>query len=56
MIIHAAKPLFVWDCLEDSPSLRTIEDLLGALPDGELLNSLCAARGKGRYDYLVHVL
>ena len=56
MIIHAAKPLFAWDCLEDSPSLRTIKDLLAALPDGKLLNSLRAARGKGRDDYSVHVL
>lgn len=56
MIIHAAKPLFAWDCLEDSPSLRTIKDLLAALPDGKLLNSLRAARGKGRNDYSVHVL
>jgi hypothetical protein len=56
MIIHAAKPLFAWDCLEDSPSLQTIRDLLAALPDGKLLNSLRAARGKGRDDYPVHVL
>ena len=56
MIIHAAKPLFAWDCLEDSPSLRTIKDLLAALPDGKLLNSLRSARGKGRDDYSVHVL
>ena len=46
MIIHAAKPLFAWDCLEDSPSLRTIKDLLAALPDGKLLNSLrCPGQG-----------
>jgi Transposase DDE domain/Transposase domain (DUF772) len=56
VIIHAAKPLFAWDCLEDSPSLRTIRDLLAALPDGKLLNSLRAARGKGRNDYPVSVL
>jgi hypothetical protein len=56
MIIHAAKPLFAWDCLEDSPSLRTIRDLLAALPDGKLLNSLRTARGKGRNDYPVSVL
>jgi len=56
MIIHAAQPLFAWDCLEDSPSLRTIKDLLAALPDAKLLNSLRAARGKGRDDYPVHVL
>jgi Transposase domain (DUF772) len=56
MIIHATKPLFAWDCLEDSPSLQTIEDLLATLPDGKLLNSLRAARGKGRDDYPVSVL
>jgi hypothetical protein len=56
MIIHAAKPLFAWDCLEDSPSLQTIKDLLAALPDGKLLNSLRAARGKGRNDYPISVL
>ncbi len=52
MIIHTAKPLFAWDC----PSLRTIKDLLATLPDGKLLQSLRAARGKGRDDYPVSVL
>jgi Transposase DDE domain/Transposase domain (DUF772) len=56
MIIHAAKPLFAWDCLEDSPSLQTVRNLLAALPDGKLLNSLKTARGKGRNDYPVSVL
>jgi hypothetical protein len=56
MIIHAAKPLFAWDSLEDSPSLQTIKDLLAALPDGKLLDSLRNARGKGRNDYPVTVL
>src|SRR3954451_20487264 len=56
MIAHAAKPLFAWDCLEDSPSLRTIKALLASLPDGKLLNSLRIARGKGRNDYPVSVL
>jgi hypothetical protein len=56
MIVHAAKPLFAWDCLEDSPSLRTIKQLLAALPDGKLLQSLRIARGKGRNEYPVHVL
>ena len=56
MIIHAAKPLFAWDCLEDSPSLQTIKDLLATLPDGKLLNSLRIARGKGRNDFPVAVL
>jgi hypothetical protein len=56
MIVHSAKPLFAWDCLEDSPSLQTIKDLLAALPDGKLLQSLRAARGKGRNEYPVSVL
>jgi Transposase DDE domain/Transposase domain (DUF772) len=56
MIIHATKPLFAWECLEDSPSLQTIKDLLAALPDGKLLNSLRVARGKGRNDFPVSVL
>jgi Transposase DDE domain/Transposase domain (DUF772) len=56
MIIHAAKPLFAWDCLEDSPSLKTVRELLAALPDGKLLLSLRTARGKGRDDYPVTVL
>src|SRR5277367_3218741 len=56
MIFHATKPLFAWDCLEDNPSLQTIKDLLAALPDGKLLNSLRAARGKGRNDFPVSVL
>ena len=56
MVLHPAKPLFDWESLEDSPSLRTIKDLLAALPDGKLLDSLRKARGKGRNDYPVHVL
>jgi hypothetical protein len=56
MIIAQAKPLFAWDCLEDSPSLKTIRELLATLPDARLLESLRAARGKGRNDYPVHVL
>src|SRR6516162_3826207 len=56
MIVHAAKPLFAWDELEDSPSLQTLKDLLAVLPDGKLLDSLRNARGKGRNDYPVLVL
>jgi Transposase DDE domain/Transposase domain (DUF772) len=56
MIIHDAKPLFAWDSLEDSPSLKTIKDLLAAVPDGKLLDSLRIARGKGRNEYPVSVL
>jgi hypothetical protein len=56
MILQVAKPLFAWDDLEDSPSLQTIKDLIATLPDAKLLESLRAARGKGRDDYPVHVL
>src|SRR5262249_4691689 len=56
MIVSAPQSLFAWDCLEDSPSLQTIKDLLAALPDGKLLHSLRTARGKGRDDYPVVVL
>jgi Transposase DDE domain/Transposase domain (DUF772) len=56
IILQAAKPLFAWDDLEDSPSLQTIKDLITTLPDAKLLESLRAARGKGRDDYPVHVL
>ncbi len=56
MRIQMTKPLFAWDCLEDSPSLATIGELLATVPDGALLRSLRDARGKGRDDYPVTVL
>lgn len=56
MLVAQAKPLFAWDCLEDSPSLKTIRELLATLPDARLLDSLRVARGKGRDDYPVSVL
>lgn len=56
MRIAQTKPLFAWDCLDDSPSLKTIRELLAAIPDGKLLDSLRSMRGKGRNDYPVHVL
>src|SRR5262249_4871032 len=56
MVLHPAKPLFDWESLEDDPSLQTIKDLLAALPDGKLTDSLPRGRGKGRNDYPVHVL
>ncbi len=56
MGIHATKPLFAWDELEDSPSLKTIKQLLDTIPDDELLVSLNAARGRGRDDFPVRVL
>jgi hypothetical protein len=56
MQIHVTAPLFAWDALEDSPSLRTLRDFLRSIPDGRLLESLQAARGRGRGDYPVPVL
>lgn len=56
MRIESTKPLFAWDCLEDSPSLATLKELLAAIPDQRLLESLRTARGKGRDDYPIHVL
>jgi len=55
MRIQATKPLFAWDDLEDSPSLKTIKQLLDIIPDQRLLDSLRTARGKGRNDVPVHV-
>jgi hypothetical protein len=56
MRISSTKPLFAWECLDDSPSLGTLKEFLAAIPDGKLLESLRRARGKGRDDYPVHVL
>jgi Transposase DDE domain/Transposase domain (DUF772) len=56
MKIAITRPLFAWDALEDSPSLKSIRILLEAIPDQALLESLREARGKGRDDYPVEVL
>lgn len=56
MRIAMTKPLFAWDCLEDSPNLKTIRDFLAAVPDDALLAALRQDRGRGRDDYPVHVL
>jgi hypothetical protein len=56
MFIPATKPLFAWDCLEDSPSLATLRQLLATIRDAKLLAALRAWRGKGRDDYPIHVL
>jgi hypothetical protein len=53
MRIAMTKPLFAWDCLEDSPSLGTIRWFLRILPDGKLIESLRRHRGRGRNDYPV---
>lgn len=51
MRIALTKPLFAWDCLEDSPSLGTIKAFLATIPDARLLGGLRLARGRGRNDY-----
>jgi hypothetical protein len=56
MRIAVTRPLFAWDCLEDSASLRTVRDFLHALPDGRLLQALRQSRGRGRDDYPVTAL
>jgi hypothetical protein len=56
MLIALTKPLFAWDCLEDSPSLGTLKAFIAAIPDGKLLEGLRRERGRGRNDYPVHVL
>jgi hypothetical protein len=54
--IELSKPLFAWECLEDSPSLKTVKRFLESVPDGPLLEGLRRQRGRGRNDYPVHVL
>ena len=56
MRIQLAKPLFAWDCLEDSPTLKTVRQFLQSIPDALLLEGLRSQRGRGRNDYPVHVL
>ena len=55
MNIPDTAPLFAWAYLEDSPSLQTVDEVLGAVPDEELLAALKARRGHGRNDYPVEV-
>ncbi|MCO6454664.1 MAG: transposase [Pirellulaceae bacterium] len=56
MRIQINKQLFAWDSLEDSPTLKTIQQLLDVIPDEALLAQLEASRGKGRNDYSVRTL
>jgi hypothetical protein len=56
MFIATTKPLFPWDVLEDSLSLKSIRTVLEAVPDGTLLAALHDHRGKGRDDYPIGVL
>ena len=55
MRIEMTKPLFAWDALEDSPTLKTIRQLLDVIPDQPLIESVQTARGKGRDDVPVRV-
>jgi hypothetical protein len=56
MHIPVTRPLFAWDCLDDSPDLQTIRDFLHLLPDGKLLEALHRWRGRGRDDYPISAL
>lgn len=56
MQIAMTKPLFAWDCIEDSPSLSTVREFLRSLPDEKLTESLENWRGNGRNDYPVKAL
>ena len=56
MYMHTTAPLFPWNALEDSPSLKTLRQLLASVPDGKLLELLRVARGRGRNDCPLHVL
>ncbi len=56
MRVAMTKPLFAWDCLEDSPNLKTIREFLAAVPDGKLLEALRNWRGHGQDKYPVHTL
>jgi hypothetical protein len=55
MHIAFTKPLFAWDCLQDSPSLGTIKQFLASIPDAKLLDGLRQHRGRGRNDCPVYV-
>lgn len=56
MRVYVTDALFAWERLEDSPSLRSIRAFLHSVSDAALLESLRAARGRGRDDYPVGVL
>ena len=55
MYVAVTKPLFAWDCLQDSPSLGTIRQFLRSIPDAKLLEGLRLHRGRGRNDCPVYV-
>jgi hypothetical protein len=45
MRIAITKPLFAWNCLDGSPDLKTIRELLALIPDWLLLTALSDACG-----------
>jgi hypothetical protein len=53
--VAMSKPLFAWDCLQDSPSLGVIKQFLASIPDGRLLQGLRQHRGRGRNDCPVQI-
>jgi len=55
MHVAMTKPLFAWDCLQDSPSLGTIRQFLRSIPAAKLLEGLRQHRGRGRNDCPVQV-
>ena len=55
MYVAMTKPLFAWDCLQDSPSLGTIRQFLRSIHDAKLLEGLRQHRGRGRNDCPVQV-
>ncbi len=56
MRIDITKPLFAWECLEDSPSLHTVKPFLDILPDVKLLERLRRRRGCGRNEHPLYSL
>jgi hypothetical protein len=55
MSIAPQQLCFAWDAMEDSPTLKTIEQFLQIIPDAELIESLERWRGRGRNDCPVRV-
>lgn len=56
MRVLTSARLFPWEALEDCPSLRTLREMMQALPDARLLAALARRRDRGRNEYPVHVL
>ena len=50
MRIEITKPLFAWECLEDSPCLKSVKLFLDAIPDGPLLVGVWGLPARGKRD------